>query len=248
MPVRARRFGGDVRTPACYLRFVHFSPLGDQAITVTLGDAISEAAHRRVRAAVARLTAHRPAALIDIVPAFVSVTVHYDPSAVDAASPFEGMVAHLEEILSGLAANELAPARLVEIPVCYGGVFGPDLEEVARRHDLRPEDVVRIHTDGEYLVYMVGFMPGFAYLGGLAERIATPRRNAPRQAVPAGSVGIGGQQTGVYPIESPGGWNLIGRTPRRIFDPTRTEPSLLSTGDRVKFVSIPRDEFDRWHE
>jgi inhibitor of KinA len=137
-------------------------------------------------------------------------------------------------------------ARTVEIPVCYGGAFGPDLEDVARRHELEAADVIRIHSNGDYLVYMVGFMPGFAYLGGLSARIATPRRLSPRTAVPAGTVGIGGDQTGVYPLASPGGWNLIGKTPLRIFDIQRNEPALLVAGDRVRFRQISLSEFSDW--
>lgn len=238
---------------------MHFSPLGDQAVTITVGNSIDEATHRRVRAVVARLDEARALSdvVIDVVPAFVSVAVHYDPSRVrtDGAprdvpyeAPYEAFVATLAELLANVESEALPPARTIEIPVCYGGDLGPDLGDVAARHGLTEDEVVRIHTEGQYLVYMVGFMPGFAYLGGLSERIATPRRSSPRKAVPAGAVGIGGQQTGVYPMVSPGGWNLIGRTPRAIFDITRAEPSLLATGDRVRFRPMSRDAFDRWHE
>jgi inhibitor of KinA len=227
---------------------MHFSPLGDQALTITLGNSIDEATHRRVRAVVARLDRERPAGLIDLVPAFASIAVHYDPAKVGGNSPHESMVATLRALLRDVGDEALPPARVVEIPVCYGGDLGPDLGDVAARHDISEDDVVRIHSDGEYLVYMVGFMPGFAYLGGLSERIVTPRRSSPRKAVPAGTVGIGGQQTGVYPMVSPGGWNLIGRTPRAIFDIARPEPSLLATGDRVRFRPITRDEFNAWRE
>ena len=148
--------------------------------------------------------------------------------------------------LSHVRADALPPPRIVEIPVCYGGDLGPDLDDVAARHETTPDEVVRIHSGADYLVYMVGFMPGFAYLGGLPDEIATPRRSSPRTAVPAGAVGIGGQQTGVYPLESPGGWNLIGRTPLRIFDLSRETPSLLATGDRVRFCPISLDRYQRW--
>jgi inhibitor of KinA len=227
---------------------MHFTPLGDQAVTITLGDRIDEATHRRVRAAVARLERDRPRGLIDLVPAFASITVHYDPARVGGAQPYDTLVGVLEQRLSESLDDPLPPARVIEIPVCYGGDLGPDLDEVARAHALTTDDVVRIHASGEYLVFMVGFMPGFAYLGGLAPEIATPRRNTPRTAVPAGSVGIGGQQTGVYPSVSPGGWNLIGRTPRAVFDIHRAEPSLLATGDRVRFQPITRAEYDAWTE
>jgi len=228
---------------------MRFTPLGDRALTITLGDAIDEPTHRRVRAAVALIDARRPAGVVDLVPAFASVTVHYDPARVagdENEPPYDRIVATLDPLLSGVGTNTLPPARLVEIPVCYGGELGPDLAGVARHHDLSPQEVVDLHAGAEYLVYMVGFMPGFAYMGGLPPRIATPRRGTPRTAVPAGTVGIGGQQTGVYPLESPGGWNLIGRTPLRIFDIDRDEPILLVTGDRARFVPITQREFERW--
>jgi inhibitor of KinA len=181
------------------------------------------------------------------VPAFVSIVVHYDPLVAareENGRPYERVVNFLRERLTGLAVEALDAPRLVEIPVCYGGDLGPDLDDVARMHELSPDEVVRLHSAAEYLVYMIGFMPGFAYLGGLPERIATPRRKTPRTAVPAGTVGIGGRQTGVYPLVSPGGWNLIGRTPVKIFDIARSEPTLLGTGDRVRFRPMTRAEFD----
>ncbi len=228
-----------------------FAPLGDRAVMITLGDAIDEATHRRVRAVTAWLDATAPTGVVDLVPAFASVAVHYDPARILAdgdGSPYEGLVAELRASLAGVSVDALPEPRTVEIPVCYGGALGPDLDDVAQRHGLTPDEVVRIHAGGEYLVYMVGFMPGFAYLGGLSERIATPRRSAPRTAVPAGTVGIGGEQTGVYPLESPGGWNLIGRTPVRVFDTARDDPALLATGNRVRFRPIDRAAFDAWEQ
>ena len=226
---------------------MHFAPLGDHAITISLGESIDERTHRLVRAVSALLDARPPQGLVDQVPAFVSVAVHYDPAAVPgetAVPPYRRMVALLEDLLSGVRPDKLEPARIIEIPVCYGGAFGPDLDDVAQQHGLDAGQVIEIHSGCEYLVYMVGFMPGFAYLGGLSDRIATPRRSSPRTVVPAGTVGIGGQQTGVYPLESPGGWNLIGRTPLRIFDITRDEAALLAAGDRVRFRPITPAEFE----
>jgi inhibitor of KinA len=229
---------------------MYFNPLGDRAVTITLGSTIDEATHRLVRAAASRIAERRIHGLVDLVPAFASITVHYEPADVIAgaydALPYDRIVAELEASLANLSTVDGSPPRLVEIPVCYGGELGPDLADVARLHDLSTDEVVRLHAAGDYLVYMIGFMPGFAYLGGLSQRIATPRRQSPRTAVPAGAVGIGGEQTGVYPMVSPGGWNLIGRTPLRIFDVAREEPALLATGDRVRFAPISREEFDRW--
>lgn len=228
---------------------LRYAPLGDHAIVITLGDAIDEATHRRVRAVSARLDQTHIPGLVDQVPAFASVVAHYDPVAVPgdpARPPYDRMVEALEAAFTDLVHAHLPPARVVEIPVCYGGDLGPDLDEVADRHGMSIDDVIGVHTGGDYLVYMVGFMPGFAYLGGLDPRIATPRRQSPRTAVPAGTVGIGGQQTGVYPVVCPGGWNLIGRTPLRIFDTAREEPTLLVTGDRVRFHAITLDEYRNW--
>ncbi len=230
---------------------MHFTPLGDRGIMITLGDAIDEVTNRRVRAISALLDARALPCIADQVPAFASIALHYDPALVAGAeedgSPYERLVTSLDGILADLHENEMPPARLVEIPVCYGGAdLGPDLDDVARQHSIGVDDVIRAHSNGDYLVYMVGFMPGFAYLGGLAPELATPRRSSPRTAVPAGTVGIGGQQTGVYPLVSPGGWNLIGRTPLRIFDATRENASLLEAGDRVRFVPISRKDFDGW--
>jgi len=230
---------------------MRFSPLGDRAVMITLGNSIDEATHRRVRAVTARLDERPPVGIVDRVPAFASVLVHYDPMNVAVEperSPYDTIVASLETLLHDVQDDELPAARLVEIPVCYGGELGPDLNDVAVQHGLDATEVIQLHSSAEYLVYMIGFMPGFAYLGGLPDRIATPRRKTPRTAVPAGTVGIGGQQTGVYPLVSPGGWNLIGRTPRRIFDVSRAKPTLLTTGDRVRFRPITAAQFNDWAE
>lgn len=228
---------------------MRFTPLGDRALTITLGDAIDLPTHRRVRSASAAIVANPPAGVVDQVPAFASVTVHYDPSRVAGdprQAPYDRLTAQLDALLSTTRAHELPAPRLVEIPVCYGGELGPDLADVARQHDLTPQAVIDLHASAEYLVYMVGFMPGFAYMGGLPDQLATPRRSTPRTAVPAGTVGIGGRQTGVYPLESPGGWNLIGKTPLHIFDIRREPATLLAAGDHARFVPISADEFDHW--
>ena len=212
-------------------------PLGDRALLVRLGDSIDAATHRRVRALCARLEARPPPGLTEYVPAYASVAVHYAPAALPPGrAPHQQTADALGAALSARDDAEPPPPRVVELPVLYGGEAGPDLEELARHHGLTPEEVVRLHTAGDYLVYMLGFAPGFPYLGGLDERLATPRRATPRTHVPAGSVGIGGAQTGVYPIDSPGGWHLIGRTPLRLFDPQADPPTLLRMGDRVRFV------------
>ena len=210
------------------------TPLGDRALLVTLGSSIDEVTHRRVRALAARIEQARIPGLVELVPAFASVALHYDP--VHAA--FDDIASAVTPLLERLDAERLPPARVIEIPVCYGGAYGPDLEDVAREHRLSPDDVVKMHTAPEYLVHMIGFAPGFPYLGGLDERIATPRRATPRARVPASSVGIGGSQTGVYPSETPGGWHLIGRTDVKLFDSLRDPPAMFAVGDRVRFTAI----------
>lgn len=230
---------------------VRISPLGDTALLVHVGSTIDEATHRRVRAVYARLASQRIPGVIELVPAYASVAIQYDPQRVAAAappseSPYHHLVALLTAALEDLGEDEPATPRTVEIPVCYGGAYGPDLEEVAQQHRLSPDDVVQLHARATYVVYMLGFAPGFAYLGGLPPELATPRRSEPRTAVPAGSVGIGGSQTGVYPLTLPGGWQLIGRTPLRLFDSARTPPSLLDVGDRVRFRALAPDECTSW--
>jgi inhibitor of KinA len=225
------------------------TPLGDRALRIQLGDGIDEATHRRVRAVFARLTSRSVPGTTDVVPAYASVAVHYEPARVPneqdgaaAPSPYERFAAAIDAALDDLTTQTLPEPRVVEIPVAYGGDLGPDLAEVARRHDLSEEEVVKVHSGARYLVYMLGFAPGFAYLGGLPEALATPRRPEPRTAVPAGSVGIGGNQTGIYPLVSPGGWQLIGRTSVRLFDPRREPVALLAVGDVVRFRAVAPDE------
>jgi inhibitor of KinA len=220
-------------------------PLGDSALLIQLGDAIDAATHARVRAAFDALSALRLPGVTDIVPAYTGVAVHYEPlSYVDTShrgerpTPYDIASRTLLDALAGLEAAAAAPVREVEIPVHYGGQDGPDLDHVARHTRLSASEVVALHAAGEYTVYMIGFTPGFPYLGGLAARLATPRRASPRQRVPAGSVGIAGSQTGVYPLETPGGWQIIGRTAERLFRPELDPPTLLRIGDRVRFVAV----------
>lgn len=219
---------------------IRILPCGDSALTLVLGDRVSEAVHRRVKAM--ELTLRRAAlpGVLELVPTYTTVCVHYDPCRV--------LFCQLEAAIRGLAFAPEAAAeagRLIEIPVCYGGEYGPDLKAVAAHAGLLPEEVVRRHTAPEYLVYMLGFLPGFAYLGGLDETIACPRLQTPRTRIPAGSVGIAGSQTGIYPLASPGGWQLIGRTPETLFSLTEQGESrfLLSPGDRVRFVAVPPEAF-----
>jgi len=217
---------------------MRIEPLGDSAALIHFGEVIDEAMHRLVQAACARLEARPIPGMTELVPAFTTVAVCYDPAGVGSAAPYAAVAAALEARLAGLQPDEAPSARTVEIPVRYGGEAGPDLELVAAHAGLTPAEVVRLHAAGAYLVHMIGFAPGFPYLGGLDPRLHCPRREVPRTRVAAGSVGIGGSQTGVYPLESPGGWQVIGRTPLALFDPARARPALLRAGDRVRFVPL----------
>lgn len=222
---------------------MRIEPLGDRAVQVVLGDAPDEPTRRRIAAASRRLAGSRLPGLIECVPGFTSLTVHYDP--VQLPPPAPGWVDSLAQLLDNPDESGGDDGRLVEIPVCYGGDPGPDLESLASLHGLTADDVVALHAAGDYRVHLIGFVPGFPYLGGLDAKLATPRRESPRTIVPAGSVGIGGAQTGIYPVESPGGWHLIGRTPLRLFDAHREPPALLRAGDRVRFVPVDADVFRR---
>lgn len=182
------------------------------------------------------------------VPAYATLTVFYDPvlvikSDLPGADCFEKVSAYLTDLNRQKKTAKPVEGDIVTIQVCYGGDFGPDLEEVAGRHRFSIAEVVRLHSAATYKVYMIGFVPGFAYLGGMDERLATPRKATPRKSVPSGAVGIAGQQTGVYPLETPGGWQIIGRTPLRLFDQNRRQPSLLKPGDTVIFKAIDAKEF-----
>ena len=225
-----------------------FRPLGDNALLVEIGDTIDESTHRRVQTAWRSLAAAPLPGVIELVPAYTSVTVFYDPLlAVRAGAPqdkiVEWLTTQLHERIKNPPKMEKFKGRTVEIPVCYDAEFGPDLGWVAKQARLTSEEVIKRHGKPEYLVYLVGFAPGFPYLGGLPKELHTPRHAKPRMIVPPGSVGIGGQQTGIYPLATPGGWNLIGRTPVRLFRPEENPPVLLRAGDQVKFRAISREEF-----
>jgi inhibitor of KinA len=213
----------------------------DSSVLVRFGEEISPAHHRQVRRLSRWLMEQDWPFVRNIHPAYATVLVSYDPLLAD----FEEVELRLCQALALLTEMPDPPQRTVELPVCYGGALGPDLAGVADHCGLTGDEVVRRHAAGEYLVYFLGFSPGFPYLGGLDGSLATPRLESPRHDVPAGSVAIGGSQTGVYPMRSPGGWRLIGRTPVPLFDPAADPPALLEMGDRVRFVPISMDEYTR---
>ena len=219
-------------------------PLGDSALLIQFDTHITSAAHLKVRMLATFLQDYSFPGMVEFVPAFSTVTIYYNP----VKRSFKEVCSEIERIAAGLEDIPAQSPRTVEIPVCYGEEFGPDLEFVAKHNGLTEEEVVKIHSETDYLVYMIGFAPGFPYLGGMSERIQAPRGPSPRLKIPAGSVGIAGMQTGVYPIETPGGWQLIGKTPEALFRPNERVPSLLQAGDIVRFHPISRREFEQWKE
>lgn len=223
-------------------------PLGDSAAIVKWTGAEDAEICRAVRQLTVALghatTSGSTSRFTSIVPAFQSITVHFCPSGMS----FNEAASIIEQAMRHAHSNPQATSSRIEIPVCFDDSLAPDLADVATLHGLTPEDVIRRFCSGEYLVRMIGFSPGFPYLSGLPQELATPRRSSPRIKVPQGSVAIGGSQAGIYSQETPGGWNIIGRTPRRLFRAELSQPCLLAAGDQVQFFPIHADEFQRWQD
>jgi KipI family sensor histidine kinase inhibitor len=218
-----------------------FEPIGDAGVLVSLGSGAGAVPAARAQAVAAAIDASRAvvSAIGRPVPAEASVLVPFDPLAIS----LEDVIRHVRRAVAPVIASPPAPddvpdAAIIEIPVRYGGADGPDLEAIADLHSLRPADVIALHAAARYRVLFLGFAPGFGYLSGLPAELATPRRDSPRERVPAGSIGIAGEQTGIYPLAMPGGWHLIGRTEMVLFDPGRSEPALLRPGAGVRFVPV----------
>jgi len=242
--VRHECDGGGRRVSRVPTDLPRIKPVGDRALLVTLGSGIDPAINAAVHRLAAQIDADPPIGVVTAVPAYCSLLVHYEPAAADVAMIERSITALI--LKSELpSAQPPAEGRLVEIPVCYGGRFGPDIEVVASTNRLSVDAVVALHTSVDYRIYMIGFTPGFPYLGGLPAQLETPRLDTPRQRIPAGTVGIAGRQTGVYPIESPGGWQLIGRTPLQLFDPDKADPVPYRAGDRIRFTAVTEAEFHR---
>jgi inhibitor of KinA len=218
-----------------------FRTAGDRGILVEYGDVIDPAVNNKVRSMAIVMEDKPPEGVIEIIPTYRSLLIIYDPSITHPAK----LKNTLNTLEARLAEISIPPPRTVEIPVCYGGELGPDIDTVAATNNLTVEEVIELHCEPEYLIYAVGFSPGFPFLGGLPERLYTPRLETPRTLVPGGSVGIANNQTGIYPVASPGGWQLIGRTPVKLFAPWRQNPFLYQAGDRLKFKPISTDEYAR---
>lgn len=220
---------------------VRFLLTGDTSLSAEFGNEISETINAQIRAFTIALEKSDISGIVELVPTYRSCMIHYDPGAISYAA----LVKRLEGLIGGLDAIEIPPSDVLEVPVLYGGEeMGPDLAFVAEHAGLSEREVIDLHTSTEYLIYMLGFTPGFTYLGGMSAKLETPRLKQPRVKIPAGSVGIAGKQTGVYPIDSPGGWQLIGRTPVKMYDPNRETPILPKAGQYIKFRAIERTEYD----
>ncbi len=216
-----------------------FLPGGDSALFVEFGDTIDAELNRRVRELHLAIQEAGHPGVVESVPSYRSLLVYYEPRLVCA----EHLMAELDRLARKAEESEFPRPMVIEIPTKYGGEHGQDLGFVARHNGLSLEEVIHLHSERDYLVYMLGFVPGFPYLGGISPRIRTPRLATPRARIPAGSVGIAGSQTGIYPADSPGGWRIIGRTPLELFDPAREPPALLQPGNYVRFTPTSEKEF-----
>ena len=213
--------------------------VGDCAVSVEFGQEISLEINHKVMALKMVLEQKPIRGIVELIPTYCSLLIQYDPMELrygQLRDRLEALVTQLDEV-------EMPPKQVVEIPVAYGGEYGPDLGEVARAHNISEEEVIKLHSEPEYPIYMLGFVAGFPYLGGMNKAIATPRKKSPRLKIEAGSVGIAGEQTGIYSVESPGGWQIIGRTPLKLYDVNRNEPVLLKAGQYIKFKPITKEEF-----
>lgn len=217
---------------------------GDSSILIEFGKEISPEINRKIKATVQLMKEQHIEGVVDVIPAFCSLLINYDPRVIS----YDEIRERMQNLVKVEAKSGEEKKRIYEIPVCYGGEYGPDIENIAANAGLSVEEVIKIHSSRDYLIYMLGFLPGFCYLGGLDERIHTPRLANPRIKINAGSVGIGGSQTGIYPLDSPGGWQLMGMTPVKTYDPDREVPILVEAGDYIRFVPINEAEYKRIKE
>ncbi|OWZ82848.1 5-oxoprolinase subunit PxpB [Natranaerobius trueperi] len=218
-----------------------FLAAGDSALVVEFGNSIAPEINAAIREFVTKLNNSQIKGVLELVPTYRSVLIYFDPLTIKVNTLKE----ELQNLLETEGETNYSSAYITTIPVCYGGEFGPDLDHVATYNGLSKETVIKRHHSTAYLIYMMGFLPGFPYLGGMDISIATPRLESPRTKIPGGSVGIAGKQTGVYPIESPGGWQIIGRTPLKLYNPDRNPPMLLAAGNYIQFHSINEEEYHK---
>ena len=212
---------------------------GDSSVLIEFGNEILPETNRRIAATVQLIREQHIEGIVDMIPTYCALLINYDPRVI----LYDPLVQRLQSLLKIEVSAGESKKRIYEIPVCYGGKYGPDMDTIAKHAGLTEKEVISIHSSRDYLIYMLGFLPGFTYLGGLDERIHTPRLQTPRVRIEAGSVGIGGSQTGIYPLDSPGGWNLMGKTPVRTYDPEREVPILVEAGEYIRFVPISEEKY-----
>ncbi|MEH7013121.1 5-oxoprolinase subunit PxpB [Neobacillus niacini] len=218
---------------------VEIVPIGDSAITITFGNEIDESTHHTINQFLETFRRNKIDGVIECVPTYTSVAIFYDPAKIGYSHVVKKVFSIYESAMESRSQSSI----VYRIPVYYGGKTGPDLRFVAEFNNISEQEVINLHSNREYLIYMIGFVPGFPYLGGLSKKIAAPRLEKPRATIAAGSVGIGGNQTGIYPAEVPSGWRIIGITPLSLFDIENDKPSILSAGNHVTFFSVNYEEF-----
>ena len=220
---------------------VRYLVAGDSAVCVEFGNEISPEINKKIRAFKIAVEKSDIPGIVETVPTYRSLLVHYHPEVIG----FKAKKEKFDKLMGSLSSIPIPPPTVIEIPVLYGGEMGPDIENVAEHNHKTVEEVIKIHTSEEYLIYMIGFIAGFPYLGGMSKEIATPRLKSPRVKIEGGSVGIAGEQTGIYPVASPGGWQLIGRTPLKLYDADREKPVLLEAGQYIKFAAVTEEEYKK---
>lgn len=220
---------------------VRYLVAGDSAVCVEFGNEISPEINKKIRAFKIAVEKSDIPGIVETVPTYRSLLVHYHPEVIG----FKALTEKFDKLMGFLSSIPIPPPTVIEIPVLYGGEMGPDIENVAEHNHKTVEEVIKIHTSEEYLIYMIGFIAGFPYLGGMSKEIATPRLKSPRVKIEGGSVGIAGEQTGIYPVASPGGWQLIGRTPLKLYDADREKPVLLEAGQYIKFAAVTEEEYKK---
>lgn len=218
---------------------LRYLPSGDSSLIIEVGNEISENINKKIRDLVYCINKAKIKGIVELIPTYSTILISYDPIKIS----FNGLVEKLKEVEKNMKEIKLPEALVIHIPTLYGGEYGKDIQYVSKHNNITTKEVIKIHSEAKYLVYMLGFTPGFPYLGGMSEKISTPRLKTPREKIPAGSVGIAGSQTGIYPIDSPGGWRLIGRTPIKLFNLDREKEVLLKAGDYLKFYPIDEEEY-----
>ncbi|MGN9166057.1 5-oxoprolinase subunit PxpB [Tissierellaceae bacterium HCP3S3_D8] len=216
-----------------------FIPAGDKSLVMEFGNSISPEINTKIRSMVTAIDESEFHGIEEVIPTYRSILIIYNPLIID----YQDIIDKLKKMETHLNDTSNDKTRIIELPTVYGGEYGPDIEFVAKHNNLTIEEVIEIHSSTDYLLYMLGFTPGFGYLGGMSEKIETPRLQVPRTKIPAGSTGIAGKQTGIYPIDSPGGWQLIGRTPVKLYDPLAEPPVLLNAGDYIRFIPIDEEKY-----